>query len=124
MDKDQKEFYDKHKARINSKNNSFNTENWWLQREDEPDIQEYKERARSDGEGSLRIGEAMTFREDMYNLCFVAQVKLMYKEACEAEDQELETKMQLVRTKVYGEEPATVEDVEEEWPPEEDEEQV
>ena len=48
---------------------------WWKEELPEPGIDAYVDRGRPDGEGPLRIGETLTFREDMYNLCFIAQVK-------------------------------------------------
>ena len=39
----------------------------------------YKEIKRLPGTGALRIDQPVEFREDMYSLFFVAQVKPMYK---------------------------------------------
>ena len=52
--------------------------------EPEPLLESYLEREREDGEGEHRVGEFLTFREDMYNLCFISQVRRIYKEKCEA----------------------------------------
>ena len=86
--------------------NAFNAVgNWWEKREDEPNIEPYVERVRDDGEGALRVGEALTFREDMYNMAFVLQVKSMYKDACEAEDKENEERIKRAKINLLGEEP-------------------
>ena len=68
----QRQFIEKHRERLNNQDNAFTRAYWWEKRESEPNIKEYKDRERHDGEGNLRIGEPLTFREDMYNLCFVA----------------------------------------------------
>ena len=86
--------------------NAFNSVGpWWEKREDEPNIEPYVERVRDDGEGSLRVGEALTFREDMYNMAFVLQVKSMYKDACEAENDENEERIKRAKINLLGEEP-------------------
>ena len=61
---------------------------WWIPDIPEPGIDPYVERERSDGDGNLRIGTALTFREDMYNLCFIAQVKQMYTQHCDEQGAE------------------------------------
>ena len=48
----------------------------------------------------------------MYNLCFVAQVKTMYKEKCEEEDEIEEERKQRAGIKVFGEEPPQAESIE------------
>ena len=86
--------------------NAFNSvEPWWVKREDEPNIEPYVERAREDGEGSLRVGEPLTFREDMYNMAYVLQAKSMYKDACKAEDDENEERINRAKINLLGEEP-------------------
>ena len=69
---DQKSFIEKHRERLNNQDNAFTRACWWEKRESEPNITEYKDKERNDGEGNLRIGEPLEFREDMYNLCFIA----------------------------------------------------
>ena len=104
--------------------NAFNSVGpWWEKREDEPNIQPYVERVRDDGEGSLRVGEALTFREDMYNMAYVLQVKSMYKDACEAENEELENRLERAKINLFGDEPKypPVKEFEEEEPVEEGE---
>ena len=100
--------------------NAFNSvEPWWEKREDEPNIEPYVERTRDDGEGSLRVGQALTFREDMYNMAYVLQVKRMYNDACEAENEENEKRINRAKINLLGEEPKEVEEFEEEDVPEE-----
>ena len=45
----------------------------------EPETTPYEEREREDGEGAHRINTPFTFGENMYGLCFIAQVKSIYK---------------------------------------------
>ena len=45
------------------------------------------------GEGIKRINNPMLFREDMYSLLFIANLKPKYKKACEEKAQEDEDKM-------------------------------
>ena len=67
---------------------------------------------RHDGEGTLRIGEPLTFREDMYNLAFITQVKKMYKESCDGQQEEDDAKIARVKVKIFGAEPVPPEDPE------------
>ena len=86
--------------------NAFNAVGpWWEKREDEPNIEQYVDRVRDNGEGSLRIGEPLTFTEDMYNLVYVSLVKSMYKDACIAENEEEEERIRRVKIKLLGKEP-------------------
>ena len=48
----------------------------------------------------------------MYNLCFIAQVKTMYKLKCEEEDENEEERKNRARIKVFGEEPPQAEPIE------------
>ena len=48
----------------------------------------------------------------MYNLCFIAQVKTMYKEKCEEEAEIEEERKKRARIKVFGEEPPQAESLE------------
>ena len=43
----------------------------------------YIDQPRDAGEGQVRIGKSMTFREDMYNICFVSMVEKLYIDHCE-----------------------------------------
>ena len=47
--------------------------------EPEPETTPYEERGRDDAEGAHRINTPFTFGENMYGLCFIAQVKSIYK---------------------------------------------
>ena len=86
--------------------NAFNSVGpWWEKREDEPNIEPYVDRVRDDGEGSLRVGEPLTFREDMYNMAYVLQVKSMYKDACKEKDDENEERIERAKINLLGEEP-------------------
>ena len=86
--------------------NAFNSVGpWWEKREDEPNIEPYVDRVRDDGEGSLRVGEPLTFREDMYNMAYVLQVKSMYKDACKEEDEQNEERIERAKINLLGEEP-------------------
>ena len=82
----------------------------------------YEKIERADGEGSLRIGKSLTFREDMYNLCFIAQVKTMYRESCEEKDQRLQDRLKQTQIQVLGDMPPTAPVIKEEDPVEEEEE--
>ena len=87
--------------------NAFNSVGpWWEKREDEPNIEPYVDRVRDDGEGSLRVGEPLTFREDMYNMAYVLQVKSMYSQACKTEDDENEERIERAKINLLGEEPS------------------
>ena len=104
--------------------NAFNSVGpWWEKREDEPNITPYVDRGRDDGEGSLRVGEPLTFREDMYNMAYVLQVKSMYKDACKKENDELDYRLERAKINLFGDEPKfpPVEEFEEEDPVEEGE---
>ena len=57
----------------------------------------------------------------MYNLCFVAQVKTMYKESCAAEDDDLKDRKKRASIIMFGDEPPQVDKFEEEDPVCEDE---
>ena len=97
--------------------NAFNSVGpWWEKREDEPNIDPYVDRVRDDGEGSLRVGEPLTFREDMYNMAYVLQVKSMYSQACKDEDDVKEERIERAKINLLGEEPCfpVVEEFEEE----------
>ena len=59
----------------------------------------------------------------MYNLCFVAQVKTMYKECCEAEDEDLKDRKKRAGIIMFGDEPPQVDKFEEEDPVCEDEDE-
>ena len=48
----------------------------------------------------------------MYNLCYIAQVKTMYKLKCEEEDEIKEERKKRARIKVFGEEPPQAEPIE------------
>ena len=56
----------------------------------------------------------------MYNLCFVAQVKTMYRESCEAEDEDLKDRKKRAEIRMFGNEPPQNDEFEEEEPPQED----
>ena len=56
----------------------------------------------------------------MYNLCFVAQVKTMYKESCEAEDEDLKDRKKRAGIIMFGDEPPQVDKIVEEDPVGED----
>ena len=57
------------------------------------------------GEGKVRIGSSISFREDLYNLCFVSQAKSIYRENCIENEANREYNLHKVRTKLLGEEP-------------------
>ena len=56
----------------------------------------------------------------MYNLCFVAQVKTMYRESCEAEDEDLKDRKKRAGIIMFGDEPPQVDKIVEEDPVGED----
>ena len=43
---------------------------------------------REPGQGALRIGEKLDFREDMYSLLFISLVRSQYKDWCDNADEE------------------------------------
>ena len=60
----------------------------------------------------------------MYNLCFVAQVKTMYKKCCEDEDDDLKDRKKRAGIIMFGDEPPQMDKFEEEDVPCEDEEEA
>ena len=56
----------------------------------------------------------------MYNLCFVAQVKTMYRDCCEAEDEDLKDRKKRAGIIMFGDEPPQVDEIVEEDPVGED----
>ena len=46
-----------------------------LPHDSDHNVSEYKDKERKNGEGNLRLGKPLQFREDMYSRCFVSQVK-------------------------------------------------
>ena len=54
----------------------------------------------------------MTFREDMYNLAFVTQAKMMYQEDCDAQQEEDDAKLHRIKVKIFGAEPAPAQEPE------------
>ena len=60
-------------------------------------LEGYCQRERQPGQGPLRIGEkAFEFREDMYSLSYISLTRPMYREACEAAEEEHERKLEKV----------------------------
>ena len=59
---------------INKENRQKDSEN--------AEIEPYRTRFRDIGEGELRLGKSFRFREDMYSLLFIGQVKPEYYEQC------------------------------------------
>jgi len=55
-----------------------------------------------DGHGELRVGTALTYAENMYSLCFVAQVKQQYGKWCKENEDTDEIRMKKVFVKVLG----------------------
>lgn len=51
-------------------------------------MQGYREMRREPGQGPLRVGEKLDFREDMYSLLFISLVRSEYKEWCDNADEE------------------------------------
>ena len=47
-----------------------------------PPLQPYVKRERFHGTGPLRIGQVFTFREDIYSLLFIANVRSDFKDQC------------------------------------------
>ena len=47
-----------------------------------PPLMPYKDRERFYGTGPLRIGKPFTFKEDIYSLLFIANVRREYKDQC------------------------------------------
>ena len=72
------------------------------------------EKERLVGEGKVRIGSSISFREDLYNLCFVSQAKSIYRESCIEIEENREHNLHKVRAKLFGDEPPAPEDFEEE----------
>ena len=61
----------------------------------------------------MRVGTSLTFREDMYNLAFISQVKSIYKESCESILEKSEFRRDKVKIKAFGAEPKVSTDFEE-----------
>ena len=59
----------------------------------------YVTRCREKGEGYIRIGRSLDFREDMYSLLFIAYVKDEYKNKCEDMKQTYDAKVNELFTK-------------------------
>ena len=59
------------------------------------------------------MGTSLTFREDMYNLAFISQVKSIYKESCESILENSESRRDKVKIKAFGAEPKVSTDFEE-----------
>ena len=82
------EEYKKFKSIANKRDQEEWDGEWWVPERQDPGIDPYVERERKDGEGPLRINTQLPLKEDMYNLCFVAQVKEMYKNNCDSKGEE------------------------------------
>ena len=71
---------------------------------------------REPGQGPLRVGEKLDFREDMYSLLFISLVHSEYKEWCDNADEEKSKQLEQVIAKVLNEEVEEEEDDQgEEW---------
>ena len=75
----------------------------------EPHIS-YSDQRREPGQGPLRVGEKLDFREDMYSLLFISLVQSYYKDWCDEQDEKKTEELDKVIAKVLKED---VEDEEE-----------